>query len=228
MLGDRPAFVPRLLSRLHLFRIFSSISAGTRLDLQRVGLEELELLAVVGLGQRRFAELLRGHERPQHVLLVVGLDDVEPAPGEVELARVEIDEQRIEAHRHLAEAPFDVLDEGADAEARQPGLEDLLGGVQVLEDEALVAAQVTVELLVGRRRVEVGPVEIFGVVRRALLLPARAVLLAYPGSALRPGWVERAEAGGPRLVAPALEDDAGVLDVGQLERRVAAADRVRP
>src|SRR6202034_3300177 len=76
------------------------------------------------------------------------------------------------------------------------------------------------------RGVEIGPVEVLGVIGGALFAPAKAVLLADIGGAMGPGRVDGPEARGPGIVAPAPDDAPRVLHVRQLAAYKTPAHRV--
>ena len=72
--------------------------------------------------------------------------------------------------------------------------------MQVVKRELFVAAQETVELLVLWGGMEVAPIEVFGVERRASALPLGAVLLAALAEALRPLGADRQERRGRHVL----------------------------
>ena len=86
--------------------------------------------------------------------------------------------------------------------------------MHVLDDERLVAAEVSLDALILRGHVEEGRIEIGGVPRVARLQPL-GVVGANERIALGPREVDGAEPRGGRLVARADDEALRVLDVGE-------------
>ena len=182
---------------------------------------------VLGGGLGRLVEALRGAQAGRHVGEVALGNVHQPAPGQVELAHLEVGEERVEHQRDLPLLAAQVAHEVAHPHARKLGLEGGVLAGEVLEQERLVPPQVALELLVRGRRGEVAPVEVVrveGGARLAPLLPVVLPPLARPG---RPERIDREEAGRRRLVALRLYQGPGRLDHGQDRAVGAQADRVR-
>src|SRR5262249_32770240 len=146
--------------------------------------------SIMRVGEALFVELLLRDEDGLQVGEVVLAYLCDASPGQVELVAIEVCKQGVEGHRDLAESPLVILAEGADPDAWKARREDGRGPVQVLEGELLVAAEVAFELLIGRRRAEIGPVEVLCIIRRPRLAIITAVRFAQLAIALGPRRVD--------------------------------------
>ncbi len=159
---------------------------GVAAALQRVQV----VLRGLGLGQ-----VLDGAEQRVHVAGVVFIAFGQALEQRDAAFGVRKEPQGGQLQRHLAQlrvGAIAMVGEAARAQARQHAGHQRLGGVQVQELEALVAARRGLEPLVFLRHVEVAPVDVAGKAGRLFLEPA-LVVGAGMSRTRGPGAVDGAE-----------------------------------
>ena len=180
-------------------------------------------------GVLRCVEVLEGDEQVGDVRGVVlgDLDETSEHEGPAREIRQQV--HRVEAKPDLAprlRGATAKRHEAPRSDAGQPGLEQGVIAVQVLEPHDLVAGPEPLRVLVVEGHVEEPEIDVVGEARRLRSQPPR-VVRAEPRRALRPCEIERSEAGGRGLIAHRGDAPLGVLDVGKAVHRDARLHRWR-